>query len=81
MQRVNDPVIREKHAEVAKLIERNQTVADWKRDLAAEQRLNSPGDASSASAYCFEIRRPASTPSSFAWQTVACPRLISGRLL
>ena len=44
MQRVNDLVVRGKHAEVAKLverIERNQMVADWVRDLDAESRLNS----------------------------------------
>ncbi len=58
MQRVNDLVIRGKHAEVAKLverIERNQMVADWERDLEAEKKLNAGLDAAVPGAYCFQL--------------------------
>jgi len=57
MQRINDLIVRGKHAEVAKLVarfDRNPVVADWKRDLAGEQQLKSTNDDSSPTAFCFE---------------------------
>ncbi len=57
MQRVNDLVVRGNQAEVAKLverIERNNIVADWRRDRDSEERLESTSDGA-LSTYCFKL--------------------------
>ena len=61
MQKVNDLVIRGRHGEIAKLverierIERNHMVADWERDLDAEKKLNAGLDPAIPGAYCFQL--------------------------